>query len=90
MRSMILFLVLCASAAAGDTGSTTAQADAEWMASRGSMCHRGTARCVEGVGMASTKDGAIRRCCYWGQRKAREIGAALGKNGRWYACVRYW
>jgi hypothetical protein len=42
----------------------------------------------EGVGVGSTRDRAIRNCCYWGRRKAIDIGAAL--NGRrWYACVIY-
>jgi len=42
----------------------------------------------EGVGVSNTRERAIRNCCYWGRRKAIDIGAA--SNGRrWYACVIY-
>ena len=42
----------------------------------------------EGVGTASTRERAIRNCCYWGCRTPVDIGAA--KSGRrWYACVIY-
>jgi hypothetical protein len=45
--------------------------------------------CVEGIGMSSVSaDAAIKRCCFWG-RPVREIGVCRGRNGMYYACVRY-
>ena len=72
------------------TTITTAQDDACEMARTGILRHRGrNGGCCEGIGMCSTRDGAIRRCCFWGQRVPVEIGVAQGRFGRWYACVRY-
>ena len=72
------------------TSGTTAQEDAETMARTGVMRHQGRCRCIEGVGMASTRGGAIRRCCYWGQRVVAEIGVCQSRlTGRWFACVRF-
>jgi len=69
---------------------TTAQQDAETMARTGILRHCRTAGgCVEGIGMSSVSaDAAIRRCCFWG-RPVREIGVCRGRNGMYYACVRY-
>ena len=94
---VVLFSVLCVVACGAETtttvvitSGTTAQEDAETMARTGVMRHQGRCRCIEGVGMASTRDGAIRRCCYWGQRAVAEIGVCQSRlTGRWFACVRY-
>ena len=44
---------------------------------------------AEGIGFSTVSaDDAVRRCCYWGKRQAREIGVARGRNG-WYATVIY-
>lgn len=71
-----------------DNGS--AQGVAELQARAGSCRHFGGNSGYEGVGFSSSSaDDAIRHCCYWGQRKPRDIGVARGRNG-WYACVRYY
>lgn len=73
--------------ASGDT--STAQGVAEMQAARGVCSHFGGNSGYEGVGFSSSSaDDAIRRCCYWGQRRPREIGVARGPRG-WHACVRY-
>lgn len=69
-----------------------AQSKANRMANNGVMQHLGggfgAGGRYEGVGMASTREGAIRNCCYWGRRTPVDIGAAT--NGRrWFACVIY-
>lgn len=43
----------------------------------------------EGVGMAATREGAIRNCCYYGRRQLMESAAVQGANGYWFACNRY-
>ena len=80
------------STAVGIVSGSGAQAKAEAMARMQSMQHLGGGfggGSFEGVGMASTRDGAITRCCFWGQRTPIEIGAAQGANGMWYAAVFY-
>ena len=68
----------------------TAQQDADEMARTGVMCHRGNCGCLEGVGMADTRERAIARCCYWNTgHEVIEIGVARGRCGKWFACVRY-
>ena len=71
--------------------SSLAQSKADRMANNGVMRHLGGgfgAGHYEGVGMASTREGAIRNCCYWGRKTPIDIGAAT--NGRrWFACVIY-
>lgn len=70
---------------------TTAQQEAEVMARTGILrhCGRNGGR-AEGIGFSTVSaDHAIKSCCYWNQRKPREIGVARGPRG-WYACVRYW
>ena len=68
----------------------TAQDDADEMARTGVMCHRGNCGCLEGVGMADTRERAIARCCFWNTgHEVIEIGVARGRCGRWFACVRY-
>ena len=90
----------CAIAAQAEVTTTTsvttcvttesAQDDADEMARTGVMCHRGNCGCLEGVGMADTRERAIARCCYWNTgHEVIEIGVARGRCGRWFACVRY-
>ncbi|CAB4169085.1 hypothetical protein UFOVP898_13 [uncultured Caudovirales phage] len=68
----------------------SAQADAEAMAARGVLRHQGNNRgCREGIGYSTqSADDAIRRCCFYGRYRAREIGVARGSRG-YYACIRY-
>jgi len=99
MRFMlVLCLALSAATVAADTvvttttiTITTAQQEAEGMARTGLLRHCGRAGGrAEGIGFSTVSaDAAIRSCCYWNQRKPREIGVARGPRG-WYACVRYW
>lgn len=77
---------------AADIGYVSAQAHAEALAASGSFGHcsrRG--RLVEGIGMsARSAADAVRRCCFWGTRKVREIGTAWSPARRlWIAVVRY-
>lgn len=73
--------------ASGD--NSTAQGVAEMQAARGVCSHFGGNSGYEGVGFSTASaDDAIRRCCYWGQRRPRDIGVARGPRG-WHACVRY-
>jgi hypothetical protein len=70
-----------------DNGS--AQGVAEMQARSGQCKHFGGNSGYEGVGYSSSSsEAAIRNCCYWGQRKPRDIGVARGPRG-WFACVRY-
>lgn len=69
--------------------TSSAQGVAELQAKAGQCRHFGGNSGYEGVGYSSSSaDAAIRNCCYWGQRKPREIGVARGARG-WFACVRY-
>ena len=66
------------------------QGDACELARTGTLRHLGhTRNAYEGIGTGSTRESAIRRCCYWGSRTPIEIGVAQGRFGRWYAVVRY-
>ena len=97
----ITFAVCCCAIAAQAEDTTTktvtttvttetAQDDADEMARTGVMCHRGNCGCLEGVGMADTRERAIARCCYWNTgHEVIEVGVARGRCGRWFACVRY-
>ena len=98
MRWFILFLVLALpltsfvnaadKVVAPPAGSC--QGDACELARTGTLRHLGHNRnAYEGIGTGSTRDAAIRRCCYWGSRTPIEIGVAQGRFGRWYAVVRY-
>ena len=72
----------------GHTGS--AQGVAELMASRGVMGHFGGNSGYEGVGMGSSPEDALSRCCYSNSgMTVVDQGVACGSNGRWYACKRY-
>ena len=97
----ITFAVCCCAIAAQAEVTTTtsvttcvttesAQDDADEMARTGVMCHRGNCGCLEGVGMADTRERAIARCCFWNTgHEVIEVGVARGRCGKWFACVRY-
>lgn len=70
----------------------SAQAHAEQLAAAGTFGHcsrRGGG--YEGIGLSPVSpEDAVRRCCYWGQRRVREIGTAWSPVRRaWIAVVRY-
>jgi hypothetical protein len=67
-----------------------AQGVANMMAARNYVGHFGGNPGYEGCGMASTRDGAYRICCYAnsGMRDA-DVGFAKGRNGMWFCCRRY-
>lgn len=76
-----------AAPAGGDT--STAQGVAEACARMGRLSHMGgNGGMMEGIGMASTPDAAIRNCCYYGQIKIADQGVARGSNGMYFACIR--
>ena len=74
------------------TACSLAQSKAERQAAQGRCYHVGGGfggGRAEGVGYSTVSaDAAIRACCYWGKRSARDIGVARGRNG-WYATVIY-
>lgn len=72
------------------TRGRSAQGNAEMMASSDSLRHMGGHDGGhEGIGFSSTSpDDAVRRSCYWGRLRVREIGVARGPRG-WYAAVWY-
>jgi len=73
--------------AGGDTSS--AQGVAEACARMGRLAHMGgNGGMMEGIGMASTPESAIRNCCFYGQIQIMDQGVAQGANGMWYACIR--
>lgn len=70
----------------------SAQEHADTLASTGTFTHCGRrGGCYEGIGFSTASpDAACRRCCYWGQRRVREIGTAwCPKRRGWVAVVRY-
>jgi hypothetical protein len=72
----------------GDNSS--AQGVAETCARRGVLAHMGGNRGYEGLGMASTREGAYRNCCYANSGMSdADVGYAQGANGMWYCCRRY-
>lgn len=97
MRSLLIAcIMLIASAAQAQTVTTitvtTAQDAAVETARRGVVghCTRRPGGIVEGVGFSPvSEEDAVRRCCFWGKRKVREIGVARGARG-WYAVVWYY
>jgi len=69
--------------------TNTATGVAQVCASRGVLSHiGGNGNLMEGIGMASTPEAAIRNCCYYGQIQIVDQGVAQGPNGMWYACIR--
>ena len=97
MKSALLSLALVLSSFAVHAAEsvttitiTTAQQDAETMARTGVLKHCRTAGGrLEGIGCGSSREKAIRNCCYWG-RPYIEIGVARSiRTGRYFAVVRY-
>lgn len=67
----------------------SAQDHAVVLARRGTLVHASCGQ-TEGIGFSAVSaDHAIRNCCYWGQRRPRDIGVARGPRG-WFAVVRYY
>lgn len=74
--------------AKGDT--STAQGAALLIVQTGRFRHWGhPAGLYEGIGMASTPQGAIQSCCFWGRRTPVDIATARLNNGMYVAVVRY-
>jgi hypothetical protein len=71
--------------------NATAQAVAETMARLGKVGHfGGNPYQYEGCGMAMTREGAYRACCYANSgMKTVDVGYAQDSRGRWYCCRRY-
>jgi len=92
MRYLIAAVLICMASVglAKDTGFS-AQDDAEVMARTGVLRHLGrNGGRREGVGMASTPEGALRRCCYYGRYRIFDQGVAWSPARRmWFACIRY-
>lgn len=99
MRFLVLALVLlCSSVASADTNIyarnvtiSSAQEDAELIASRGVLRHCGRAGGLrEGIGMGPTPLAAERACCYYGRYRIVEKGVAYSPARRaWFAVIRY-
>lgn len=95
MRTIVTTaLMFIGAIACGQDGRqyVSAQAHAQHLAATGTFGHcsrRGGG--YEGIGMSSVSpDAAMRNCCYWGQRRVREIGTAWCAIRRaWIAVVRY-
>jgi len=97
----LTFAICCCAVVAQADGTTTktvtttvttdsAQDDADEMARTGILQHRGNCGCLEGIGMADTRERALARCCFWNTgHEVIEVGVARGRCGRWFACVRY-
>lgn len=97
MRGLILAVAVSASFAGAAqaeryysrTVCRSAQEDADYMARTGIFAHRSSC-CREGIGMGSTPEEALRRCCYNdGRYVIRERAVSRGANGRYYAVIRY-
>jgi len=96
MKTVLLFLALFLTSFAVQAAEsvttiqiTTAQQDAETMARTGVLRHCLSAGgALEGIGRGQSREAAIKNCCFWG-RPVREIGVCRGRNGMYYACVRY-
>jgi len=73
------------------SSTSTAQGVAEICARRGRLQHMGgNPYQYEGLGMASTREGAYRACCYANSgMKTMDVGYAQDSRGRWYCCRRY-
>lgn len=74
-------------------GVVSAQAHADYLAATGSFGHCGRRGGVyEGLGFSTVSpSAAIRRSCFWGQRRVREAATAWCPARRgWVAVVRYY
>ena len=104
MRSIILSLCIAISAAVASADTTvivngrgrvavvSAQDHADYLAATHTFSHCGRrGGGYEGLGFSTVSpSAAVRRACYWGQRKAREIATAWCPLRRgWVAVVRY-
>lgn len=76
--------------AAAEITTATAQGVANIIARDGRLSHRGgNGGMLEGIGMGSSPDQALRNCCYSNSgRPVVDQGVAYG-HGRWWACKRY-
>ena len=73
-------------------GTVSAEEHACRLASTGGFSHCSNyGGGAEGLGFStSSPDDAVRRCCFWGQRRPREIATAWCPRRRgWVAVVRY-
>ena len=86
MRTVVLFLALTSTAFAHKTCQEAAEASA-----RGGLCHRGGNPSYEGLGCASTPEGAFRSCCYARHSGliTYDTGLAQSRSGLWVCCRRY-
>lgn len=102
MRSFFLAVVICSCATAvraddyvihaNTVNISSAQQDAEEMASTGVLRHCGRAGGRrEGIGMSSAgPDAALRNCCFYGRYRIVEKGVAYSPLRRmWFAVIRY-
>lgn len=86
IRAFVLFLALTSTAFAHKTAQQAAEASA-----KGGLCHRGGNASYEGLGCASTPEGAFRSCCYANHSGlvTYDVGIARAKNGLFCCCRRY-
>ena len=104
MRPMILSLCLILTSAVASADTTvvvhgrrnvsivSAQEHADHLATTNTFVHCGRRGFgYEGLGFSTVSPAAaVRRACYWGQRKAREVATAWCPLRRgWVAVVRY-
>lgn len=93
MRSLTSLFCICVSLTLLTNTSwahRTAQEAAEASAA-GGLRHRGGNPSYEGLGCASTPEGAFRSCCYANHSglETYDVGIAQGRNGLWVCCRRY-
>ena len=72
---------------------TSAQEHADYLAATGSFGHCGRrGGCYEGLGFSTVSPvAAIKRSCFWGTRKVKEVATAwCPKRRGWVAVVRYY
>ena len=98
MRFAAVLIALACSVALADTNIyarrvvvSSAQADAEVMASTGVLRHCGRAGGRrEGIGCGATPEAAERNCCFYGRYRVVERGLAWSPIRRmWFAVIRY-
>ena len=89
-KATVVTGVAAPAAAKPNASTTNAQGAALLIVQTGRFRHNGHPfGLFEGIGMASTQQGAIQKCCFWGRREAVDIGTAQMSNGMWVAVVRY-
>lgn len=78
------------SAVPAGVDNSTAQGVAEACARMGRLQHFGGWRGHEGLGMASTREGAYRSCCFANSGMPdADVGYAQTSGGSWVCCRRY-